>query len=47
MRGIGKRIRKMDMDGNFYQMVHNMKGITLKENHMEKGSLYGQMENYM
>lgn len=45
MRVIGMKIKNMDMDGNYYQMVHNMKVIIFMENLMEKENFYGQMEN--
>lgn len=47
MRVIGMKIRNMGMDGNYYQMVHNMRVIIFMENLMEKENLYGQMENIM
>lgn len=47
MRVIGMKIRNMDMDGNYYQMVHSMRVIIFMENLMEKGNLYGQMKNIM
>lgn len=42
-----KMILNMDLDGNTFLMVHIMKGIIIKENHMDKVNLLGLMENIM
>lgn len=47
MRVFGAKTINVVMVGNYYQMVHNMKDIMLKVNHMDKENLLGLMANGM